>query len=800
MVHVSKNEGAPKESALDQSIGPIRRFGRYTLIKKLATGGMAEIWLARQSGVAGFNRFVVIKKILSHLAEEETFRNMFLDEARMSAALTHPNIVQVYDLGEADETYFIAMEFILGENLAAIAWRGVKRQSPLSPTFAARIMADACKALDYAHRLRGPNGQQMEIVHRDISPQNILVTYEGEVKVVDFGIAKAASKSQHTKTGMLKGKFSYMSPEQCLGHDVDRRSDVFALGIVLYELCTGKRLFKHESELMILEMITKRRITPPSEVADNIPAELEGIIMKALEKDVNVRFPTAQDFQIALEDFIRGQAEPATNGDIAAYMRSLFQDKIDEKRRLQELASREDFGGQATFHDEEATERARPQQLARLQQTNQGRNMGVVSYPPNMPATGQIHVNGVVRNSTHPAASMPGVPLGMGGFTGQNGMPHPMQPGRMTAGGYHPQLSGVVQGLQFPQNSTVQGGQFTGMQGSQVIADDRPSWVPRIIILVALLVIVVAGAYLYHELLGGRVATSTPPPGQSGPPQPIKVGQLAVDSVPPGAVISVNGANVKLEDGNPARTPISQLTNLQYGTQYVIKLEKEGYEAYTETIVMGADSDNRQLRPALVAIPGRIVAEVTGPDARDVAVFFNDQRAGLGTIEKRLPPGTVKITAELPKHDCKATPEEVSIPAGGATRTTIRCTPIGSGGQVQRSPVVSNPGGDTAPRVPRAPVEPRSPAPAPNPGGSSDCALLGADVPAGYATIDTVPYSEIFWDGKKLGDTPMAKQKFPAGCIELTAKSKEPSLERKVRIRIEPNKTLRYRFDLGQPQ
>jgi serine/threonine-protein kinase len=149
-----------REPPSEPTIGPIKRFGRYTLIKKLATGGMAEIWLARQSGVAGFNRFVVIKKILSHLAEEETFRNMFLDEARMSAQLQHPNIVQVYDLGEADQTYFIAMEFIMGENLAAIAWRGVKRAAPLSPVFAARIMADACKALDYAHRCGAPTARR----------------------------------------------------------------------------------------------------------------------------------------------------------------------------------------------------------------------------------------------------------------------------------------------------------------------------------------------------------------------------------------------------------------------------------------------------------------------------------------------------------------------------------------------------------------------------------------------------------------------------------------------------------------
>ena len=226
---------------------------------------------------------------------------MFQDEARTSALLSHPNIVQIHDLGKAEGTYYIAMEYIAGENLAAIAWRGMKRGRSLPPTFAARVVADTCKALHYAHSLRGNDGRPLLIVHRDVSPQNILVTYEGEVKVVDFGIAKARTKREDTKTGMLKGKFSYMSPEQCLGAEIDHRSDIFALGILLYELCTGKRLYKHASELVILEMITRRQVVPPSEVAPNIQPELEAIILRALEKDVEARFQTARDMQLALE-------------------------------------------------------------------------------------------------------------------------------------------------------------------------------------------------------------------------------------------------------------------------------------------------------------------------------------------------------------------------------------------------------------------------------------------------------------------------------------------------------------------
>ncbi|MBI2377615.1 MAG: serine/threonine protein kinase, partial [Deltaproteobacteria bacterium] len=448
-------DGAPAGESPVQ-IGPVKRFGKYTLIKKLATGGMAEIWLARQGGIAGFNRFVVIKKILSHLAEEETFRNMFLDEAKMSALLTHPNIVQVYDFGEADGTYYIAMEFISGENLAAIAWRGVKRKKPLSPSFAARIIADSCKALNYAHHLSRSDGTALEIVHRDISPQNILVTYEGEIKVVDFGIAKAATKSQHTKTGMLKGKFSYMSPEQCLGEHVDMRSDVFALGIVLYELCTGKRLFKHESELMILDMITKRRITLPSEVSEGIVPELENIIMKALEKSRDDRYQTAQEFALALDDFLRRDTQSSSNADIAEYMRSLFSDKIEEKRQIMELASREDL--EAQFGDDEATEQA---------VSKNGKRKIVHGRQPSVQ----------VRGLSAPAvAGAPGyVP----------GMPHPAQ---LTG---YPSTSGM---LPFQSQSQLL---------SQSAIVDQRSKAPMLVIIVATLVIVLAGIYLYIEIIKG---------------------------------------------------------------------------------------------------------------------------------------------------------------------------------------------------------------------------------------------------------------------------------------------------------
>ncbi len=739
-------------------LGPVKRFGRFTLVKKLATGGMAEIWLARQTGLAGFNRFVVIKKILSHLAEEETFVKMFLDEARMSSQLTHPNIVQVYDLGEASTTYFIAMEYIAGENLAAIAWRGVKRRSPLSPPFAARIIADSCKALHYAHHLRGSDGKPLQIVHRDISPQNILVTYEGEVKVVDFGIAKAATKSQHTRTGMLKGKFSYMSPEQCLGNPVDMRSDVFALGIVLYELCTGKRLFKHESELMILEMITKRRITPPSDVANNIAPGLEAIILKALEKDKEARYDTAQDMQIALEDYLRTERGASTNADIATFMRDLFVDKMEEKRRLCELASNDEVLAQY-FTDEEATEEVSPQGTRR-KVVYGGRPSDIrVSGVQHNAMTGTAQQQQMLMQHSQGAHPMPGYPMGT---------PAGMTPTSFPPGMYHPGMS--APGMPgYPSHS---GGIM--LPTGQV--QETSNWGPRIIIALALLVIIFASAYLYYELT--RVEAAPPPP------PPAKEGFLQIDSVPDGATIYVDGKGVKLENGRDAVTPIEQLTPLKYGTTYTIRIVKDGYHPYVESVVMGEKVDGKLIKPSLERIPAKVIIEVSGePRDTDVEIFLDGELQGIGRrIEKSLNPGTVEVKARAEGYKCTPKPaEKLTLQPGKTEWVTIRCEKVRrvSSGRGTR-PSGSHSGGGRTVR------------PSGNACKSGCC--VDTTQPPGEVTIATRPYAEIYSSGKKIGETPLNKHKLAAGCHHLELRHPPTGFKMKIKIKVEPNKNLRYRY------
>jgi serine/threonine-protein kinase len=301
---------------------------------------MAEIFLARQAGPAGFEKLVVVKKILDNYVEDPEFVAMFLDEARIAALLNHPNIVQVFDLGEDKGSYYIAMEYLAGESLATVARSAQQFLKPVSLAMAARLISQAAEALDYAHRRNDSTGKPLGIVHRDVSPQNLFVTYDGSLKVVDFGIAKASNKVSHTQDGQVKGKISYMSPEQAQGLAVDARADVFALGVVLFELCTESRLLSFENPVQTFKAILGPEPLPlPTQRNPAIPLDLEAIIMKALARDRDQRYASADALHLALEDWLRSTGG-ITSGVIASYMQSLFEQRIGERALLVERASR----------------------------------------------------------------------------------------------------------------------------------------------------------------------------------------------------------------------------------------------------------------------------------------------------------------------------------------------------------------------------------------------------------------------------------------------------------------------------
>jgi eukaryotic-like serine/threonine-protein kinase len=307
------------------------QLGKYTLIRKLATGGMAELFVAVQSGAFGFEKLVVIKRILPALTGDRALVEMLLHEARTLATLSHPNIVQIFDVGLVDDNYFIAMEHVHGEDLRSIV-RQMKAQDihefPIE--HALSVVLGVCAGLAYAHDRRAVlDGTPLNIVHCDISPQNVIIAHAGEVKIVDFGIAQSDAMSrEHTKSGRLKGKIPYMSPEQAHGGIVDRRSDIFAAGVILFELTTGRRLFKGTSEYETIELICDRDYPRPSDVRGDYPPELEAIVMRALAKDREERWQTAREMQSALEDFARRERVPVSAIALSQFMHSLFADKI----------------------------------------------------------------------------------------------------------------------------------------------------------------------------------------------------------------------------------------------------------------------------------------------------------------------------------------------------------------------------------------------------------------------------------------------------------------------------------------
>ena len=278
-------------------------FGKYRLDKRIATGGMAEIFLAHHRDK---EEPLVIKRILPHLVKSGEFVSMFLDEARIAAQLKHPNIVEIFDVGQIEGAYYIAMEYVHGEDIRRIYNRAFKLQRSLPLSHSITVIADAAKGLGFAHKLTDMiTSKPIGVVHRDVSPQNILVTYEGTVKVVDFGIAKAANKVAQTRAGVLKGKYSYMSPEQALGDPIDHRTDIFALGIILYETTTGTRLFKRHNELATLQAIIKCEFVPPSEALPGYPLDLEKILLRSLERHPTDRYNDAEEFSRALYAFLR---------------------------------------------------------------------------------------------------------------------------------------------------------------------------------------------------------------------------------------------------------------------------------------------------------------------------------------------------------------------------------------------------------------------------------------------------------------------------------------------------------------
>jgi serine/threonine protein kinase len=296
----------------------------YEILAKLATGGMAEIFLARGASATGVERYVVLKRILRSRAHDQSFVRMFLDEARLAAQLQHPNIAQVYDIGKLGDSYFFTMEYVHGETVRALLQRSHALRAPIPIASVLVVIAGAAAGLHHAHERIGLDGRPLGIVHRDVSPSNLIVSYEGGVKLVDFGVAKAAHRSQETRSGTVKGKISYLSPEQCRGAPIDRRSDLFSLGIVLWEMLTTERLYKRDSDFNAMAAIVSDAAPAPSTRRPEIPPELDALVLRLLDKDPEARFQSADQVHEAIETIAVRLGTALSSAALARYLRELF--------------------------------------------------------------------------------------------------------------------------------------------------------------------------------------------------------------------------------------------------------------------------------------------------------------------------------------------------------------------------------------------------------------------------------------------------------------------------------------------
>ena len=313
-----------------------RLFGKFCLLERISVGGMAEVFRAKPLNAPDPDRYFALKRILPHLAEDIEFIKMFVDEAQLTVRLDHPNIVQTYELGQFQASHYIVMEFIAGKDLLAFQKYVRRQKTTVNIDTCCHIMAQVAKGLDYAHRRCDEDGNPLGIIHRDVSPQNILVSWDGRVRVIDFGVAKAASQSTKTKAGVLKGKFGYLSPEQVRAETIDRRSDIFAMGTLFWELLTNRRLFNASNQYETMMMISDPEVKPPSSINPAVPKEVDELAMKALAADRENRYQWASEFAADLEAFLRTQKPPYHSSQLTTWLRSSFNEEFEEEREKRE--------------------------------------------------------------------------------------------------------------------------------------------------------------------------------------------------------------------------------------------------------------------------------------------------------------------------------------------------------------------------------------------------------------------------------------------------------------------------------
>jgi tRNA A-37 threonylcarbamoyl transferase component Bud32 len=635
-------------------------FGRYYLVDKIAVGGMAEVFKAKSYSERGFEKLLVIKRILDHLSDNDEFVEMFIDEAKISVELQHANIVQIYDFGKAGDNYYIAMECVEGKDVKSMLRKLARRRKLMPQEFAAYFAAEACRGLDYAHKRTDLDGKPLNIVHRDISPSNLIVSYTGDVKVADFGIAKAENAAYNTKDGVLKGKFEYMSPEQASGKAVDHRSDVFAVGIILHEMLTGRRLFKTDSDVATLEKIKKVDIPTPREVNPTIPAALDALVMKALAREPSDRYADARALQAALVEYIYPTTPDAVRERVHSFMGELFAEEIaKERERLAE-------GSRVA----EAL-RARPRP-APVQDWEGTPSAGTTVQPAPPPSRLPLVLAGV-------AIALLAVFTGIFLLRDQERSPQVIE---VRAAEKPPVIQLVIEPPEASPVVTLDG-QPLAEGKTRVTAETTASEAPRTLRVTA------EGFDPYEETvqLGGgdrylvkvqleatapaapeEPASTAPVPAAPAPSEAPSTPEaapaaLAIGSTPAGATVVVNGRAV-------GKTPV-QWSGASAGVAYRVELRMTGHEPERFSLTVppsgGTVSAERRLKAKQAAAPGTLTVSVRGGWGN---VFVNGKKVDQTPLSTKLPPGSYTVRVENADAGLDET-RKVDIQSGEVTRLSL---------------------------------------------------------------------------------------------------------------------------------
>lgn len=603
----------------------LKRFGNYFLIKKIAAGGMAELYKAKKSGEKGFEKLLAIKMILPHLAASDEFISMFIDEAKVAALLDHQNIVQIYDLGKIEDSYCIVMEYVRGKDLRTVLSRGRKYGRPLSVEHACLIAAGTLAGLSYAHRKKD-RGRELGIVHRDMSPQNILVSYEGGVKIVDFGIAKAATQSRDTQAGVLKGKLSYMSSEQALGKPLDMRSDVFSTGVVLYEALTGRRLFQGDTDIGTLELVRSAKVEPiPTSLDPSLPKALEEIVLKSLAREPGERYQSASEMEAALLGFMRDAGYSTSGYSLSEYMYGLFREDMEEEVREERDMDETQVSG--TLYADTLAGQAATAGSARPA-------AGTAKTASPTPAQPSVRRKGSLAAIAGAVAVLMLcgiwlVPKLTGGDDAAETAPVDAMPAGVSA---QPQPPAAV-----PEDvpSDVQ----PAKQAAALKPAPKPATEP-----VKPAPVAQAAAAVRPEPPDAKppaIPAAKPPEKPDAKPAQPAPATAAITSIPPGARVFI--------DGSPAGVTPLKADGLAPGAEHRVRLVMAGYAVYEETI---------SVREGGVARVGATLVRQYGAltvNAKPWAVvYIDDEERGTTPLAGiRLPAGEHQLVLTNPKLDIK---------------------------------------------------------------------------------------------------------------------------------------------------